>query len=491
MHEGYPSIRPGAGRKSEGTVDSVAPTRAGESLSAAHSPPSGVALIITAAPTAPPELIELLEQLEMAWDLAPDHAEPNRQPTAPEPALLILDLHAYDAAALPGVIQRCREMVPGRRIVGVYRQPIISAIVAAMRAGLDDCFGLREEDRRDAVLTLRRLLSLTVPSDRVSSPTGDPDPVFECFVTAEPAMKRQLQAIAAAARTDEPILLRGPTGSGKNLLASLIHRASCRKAGPFVEVSCAALAPTLLESELFGHERGSFTGAAGRTIGKVEAAEGGTLFFDEIDALTPPLQAKLLRLLQNRTYERVGSTRTLTADVRFLAATNADLQDLMRIGGFRPDLYYRIAVVCFVLPPLAERPADIERLATAFLRRYSARMGKEIHGFESAALRQMRRYAWPGNVREVENVVKNAVIFSNGRWITLRDLPPEIAAAQHRFLTWGRGLKERLEQVERETILQELRKHNNCRTSVAAALGISRVALYNKIRKLGLLRPDA
>jgi len=382
-------------------------------------------------------------------------------------------------------------MAPGRRIVGVYKQPVIPAIVAAMRAGLDDCLGLRAEDRRDAVLTLRRLLALTASPDRVWSAAEELNPVFDCFVTADPAMRRQLQAIQAAARTDEPILLRGPTGSGKNLLASLIHRASRRGTGPFVEVSCAALAPTLLESELFGHERGSFTGAAGRTTGKVEAAEGGTLFFDEIDALTPPLQAKLLRLLQNRTYERVGSTRTLTANVRFLAATNADLQDLMRIGAFRPDLYYRVAVVGFVLPPLAERPGDIEQLANAFLRRYAAQVGKEIHGFESAALRQMRRYAWPGNVREVENVVKNAVIFSSGRWITLRDLPPEIAAAQHRFLTWGRGLKERLEQVERETILQELRKHNNCRTSVAAALGISRVALYNKIRKLGLLRPDA
>lgn len=432
----------------------------------------------------------MLQSQGLSWRAAAPREDPGVNFAPLEPAIVVVEIEGCRNAPLAEVVQRWRVTAPPVRVIGVYRQPVISLIVAGMRAGLDDCLGLGEDDCRDAALTLRRLLALA-PRPEASSPeAGNIDPAFDCFVTGEPSMRRQLEAIHSAARTDEPILLRGPTGTGKNLLASLIHRASRRAAGPFVEVSCAALSPTLLESELFGHERGSFTGAAERTLGKVEAAEGGTLFFDEIDALTPPLQAKLLRLLQGRTYERVGSTRTLTANVRFLAATNADLQDLMRIGAFRPDLYYRVAVVCFVLPPLSERPADIERLATAFLQRYKERMGKDVQGFESSALRQMRKYSWPGNVREVENVVKNAVIFSGDRWIGLRDLPPEIAAAQRRLLSWGRGLKARLEQVERETILQELRKHNNCRTSVAAALGISRVALYNKIRKLGLLRPE-
>ncbi len=302
-------------------------------------------------------------------------------------------------------------------------------------------------------------------------------------------MLRVFDLIEAVADSRATVLITGESGTGKSMIARTVHQLSGRREKPFVEVACGALPETLLESELFGHVRGSFTGAVGDKIGKFEAANTGTIFLDEISTASPALQVKLLRVLQTFELERVGSTETFKTDTRVILATNLDLMREVNEGKFRQDLYYRINVVSIELPPLRERISDIPLLAEHFLKIYNERNQKHLSGFSESALGLMQRYGWPGNVRELENAVERAVVLSRGRMINGEDLPPTIiqfADQQPSAKLDESGpilpLKDALEGPEKAIIARALKANNWNRTQTAAMLDINRVTLYKKMK---------
>jgi two-component system NtrC family response regulator len=310
---------------------------------------------------------------------------------------------------------------------------------------------------------------------------------FEGLLGTSPQMQRLFNSVRKVATTEAPVLLLGESGTGKEMVAQAIHRRSARKDGPFVAINCGAIPETLLESELFGHEKGSFTGAHVQRKGRIEMASGGTLFLDEIGEIPLQLQVKLLRFLQEQTIQRVGGREEIRVDTRVIAATNMDLKKAVTEERFREDLYYRIAVVVMKLPPLRDRDGDITLLAKEFLQRNLGAAGKEGLTFTQEAIHALNAHAWPGNVRELENRVKRAVIMVEGRRITSTDLELE---------SLGRGsanlnLREARETVEREVITRALRKHGGKITAAAAELGISRPTFYELMEKLGIGRGES
>jgi len=311
---------------------------------------------------------------------------------------------------------------------------------------------------------------------------SQPADAFEGMIGTSARMQDVFASIRKVATTEASVLIMGESGTGKEMAAQAIHRLSNRRDGPFVAINCAAIPETLLESELFGHEKGSFTGAHAQRPGRIETAANGTLFLDEIGDLPLQLQVKLLRFLQEQTIERVGGRKTIQVDTRVLAATNADLQAAIAAGKFREDLYYRLAVVVMRIPPLRERPGDATLLAKAFLRRFAAANNRDSLGFSSGALGAIERHAWPGNVRELENRVKRAVIMAEGRHITAHDLELEDRPL--------RTLKEAREEIEREMLLSALERHNGKIAPAANDLGISRPTFYELMDKLGVAKPD-
>jgi len=289
-----------------------------------------------------------------------------------------------------------------------------------------------------------------------------------------------VQQVAPARAT---VLLTGESGTGKELVAKAIHQLSPRARQPFVAVHCAALAPTLLESELFGHEKGAFTGAHERRIGRFEQAQGGTLFLDEIGEIDATVQVKLLRFLGERTFERVGSSKTLTADVRLIAATNRDLEDLVRSGRFREDLFFRLRVVEIRLPPLRERAGDIPLLARKFLFEFARENSKPVNDFTADALEWLMHYSWPGNVRELRTAIEHAVVLCRGEKISARDLPapvraggaaaPPAAALARNDLT--------VKEAEKLLIMRALKETDGNRTLAARKIGMSRRTFHRKL----------
>jgi two-component system NtrC family response regulator len=310
------------------------------------------------------------------------------------------------------------------------------------------------------------------------------DGTFEGMLGTSAKMQDLFAAIRKVATADAPVLLLGDSGTGKEMAALAVHRRSPRRDGPFVAINCGAIPENLLESELFGHEKGSFTGAHVQRKGRIETAAGGTLFLDEIGELPQPLQVKLLRFLQEQRLTRVGGREEIAIDVRVLAATNADLKSAIGQGKFREDLFYRLAVVTINLPPLRERADDVRLLAQAFLQRFGTENGKGNLTFQPDALKALNRHTWPGNVRELENRVKRAVIMADGKRITMQDLELGQVAGAAPATT----LKEARETLERELILQTLQRHSGKISSAAAELGISRPTLYELMDKLGITR---
>ncbi len=305
---------------------------------------------------------------------------------------------------------------------------------------------------------------------------------FEGMIGTSSKMQDIFSAIRKVATTDAPVLIRGESGTGKELVARAIHRLSIRASRPFIPINCSAIPENLIESEFFGHEKGTFTGAHGQRKGRFEMAEGGTLFLDEIGDLPLTIQVKLLRFLQEKTIERVGGREQIEVDTRILAATNRDLEEAMRKSVFRDDLFYRISVINISLPPLRERSADIVLLAKTFLDRYAIESKKKIKGFSSQVIEALERYPWPGNVRELENRIKRAVIMSEGKKITLEDLEMQsVAGVKENIL-----LKDAREHLEKELILKAIARNENNLTKAASDLGISRPTLYDLMQKLGI-----
>jgi len=313
--------------------------------------------------------------------------------------------------------------------------------------------------------------------------------VFEDMLGTSPQMQAVFAFIRKVAVTDAPVLLLGESGTGKEMAAAAIHRRSARRKGPFVAINCNAIPENLLESELFGHEKGAFTGAHVQRKGLLETASGGTLFLDEIGELPAAIQVKLLRFLQEQRLQRVGGRQEIQVDTRLVAATNADLKELIANGKFREDLYFRLAVVTIRLLPLRERGEDIVFLAREFLQRYASQNGQTKMVFAPDALRAMSRYSWPGNVRELQNRVKRGLIMAGGSRVTAKDL--ELEQDRGVMSSGATTLRQAREHVEREMVERALKRNSGKITSAAADLGISRPTLYELMEKLGIPKERA
>lgn len=306
---------------------------------------------------------------------------------------------------------------------------------------------------------------------------------FESIIGASAPMQAVFDTIRQVAPTRATVLIQGESGTGKELVARALHQCSPRAQGPFIPVHCAALAPTLLESELFGHEKGAFTGAVERRRGRFEMADGGTLFLDEIGEIDPALQVKILRVLEERKFERVGGTETVSVDVRLVAATNRDLKKQVEEGRFREDLFYRLYVVTLTLPPLREREGDVVLLARHYLKTLAEENGRPPLGITSEAMAALAAYSWPGNVRELRNAIERMVVLATGDKLTVRDLPAAVRTpAKSPAPRPGSALRD----AERQLIEESLRRHQGSRTKAALDLGISRRTLHRKINEFGL-----
>ncbi|HOF62314.1 MAG TPA: sigma-54 dependent transcriptional regulator [Kiritimatiellia bacterium] len=317
---------------------------------------------------------------------------------------------------------------------------------------------------------------------------------MESIIGESPAMRQVFEIIRQTAPTQASVLIQGASGTGKELVAQAIHRLSPRAKGPFVAVHCAALSPTLLESELFGHERGAFTGATVQRKGRFEMADGGTLFLDEVSEIDPSIQVKLLRVLEERTFERVGGEETIETDIRVIAATNRDLRAYVKEGKFREDLFFRLNVVDILLPSLSERTGDIPLLADRFLKEYTERNNRQIDGFTPDAMGLLTAYAWPGNVRELRNAIEKMVVLSRSDRLSARDVPANIREAVRGSASAATRapalLSGSLADTERRKIMAVLEKNGGNRTRAAEELGISRRTLHRKLREYKAMSSD-
>ena len=307
------------------------------------------------------------------------------------------------------------------------------------------------------------------------------------IIYKDPGMEAIVNMAGRVASSRTTVLIQGESGTGKELFARLVHATSPRARKPMIVVNCGAIPETLLESELFGHERGAFTGATARRIGRFEEADGGTLFLDEIGELSPPVQVKLLRFLQEREFQRLGGNQTMRADVRIISATNQNLEEKVKEGTFREDLYYRLNVVSMTIPPLRDRKGDIPLLTEYFTNRFSSENDKDIKGLSSEAMDVLLKYDYPGNVRELENIIERAVVIARDQVISLRDLPFE-DISHHLFTDHkeGGGLRDEIESLERKRIEQALEETDNNQTRAAELLGITERTLRYKLKKYGL-----
>ena len=309
---------------------------------------------------------------------------------------------------------------------------------------------------------------------------------FEDIIGESPKMRELADIAQRVAATNSTILLRGESGTGKELIAQAVHMASRRSKGPFIPVNCAALPDTLLESELFGHEKGSFTGAIGSKEGRFELANGGTIFLDEIGDMPYSLQVKLLRVLQERRFERVGGTKSISTDVRVIAATHQDLDDLIREGTFREDLFYRLNVISIYLPPLRERVGDVPVLAEHFFSKYTAEINPRLRGFSPEAMNVMEQYSWSGNVRELENAVEYSVVLAKGDWIEPADLPIKLHTDERHVHAAPQSLEAAQREFKRDYVTRILQMTDGNRSQAAKVLEIQRTYLSRLIKELDI-----
>ncbi len=379
-------------------------------------------------------------------------------------------------------LRRIKSFNPYLPVLIMTAYSSVDVAVQALKAGALDYLH-KPLDFEELRIGLERALEQGMAHRSVQAQSGEADPVSE-MIGDSPPMRELGAMIRAVAPSEASVLILGESGTGKELVAKALHEGSPRKTRPLVTVNCAALAENLLESELFGHEKGAYTGAQRQRDGRFVQADGGTLFLDEIGEMAPALQAKLLRALQQGEVQRLGSDRSIRVDVRVLAATNRDLEAEVRDGGFREDLYYRLNVIALRVPSLRERPEDIPLLARHFLRRFAERNRKTFRGFRPRVMDLMLHYDWPGNVRELENVVERAVVLSPGEFVTENDLPATLRGAEKSAS--GPAMGQSLEDAEREAIARTLEQVGNNKSEAARVLGVTRVTLRSKMKKFGL-----
>ena len=387
------------------------------------------------------------------------------------------------------------------RTASVILMTAFAEVATAVKAIKDGAFDyvIKPFDLDEIRVLVRRALDIRAMRADIASLRRELSERWgaEGILTDNPQMMALRQTIAKVARSQATILVHGETGTGKELVAAAIHYGSPRASGPFVKVNCAAIPETLLESEFFGYEKGAFTGATALRRGRFESAEHGTLFLDEIGEISPALQVKLLRVLQEREFERVGGSKPIRTDVRVVAATNRDLEAMVREGKFRSDLYFRLNVVALRTLPLRERPEDIPLLALHFLDRFAATDGVDVRGFDPEALRCLAAHDWPGNVRELANAVERAVVMSTNGQIMPEDLPeavrsracvadPGELSPEPAGETGDRPLRELVGAFEAEVITRALARNQGNRARTAARLGISRRALLYKLQEYGI-----
>ena len=399
------------------------------------------------------------------------------------PDLVLLDLRLPDLDGLT-ILERILAADPGATVAVVTAHATVDTAVAAMKKGAFDYlqkpFGTADVTRLVEMASRVRSLETEVRTLRRElagvAQEGE-------FLTRNAAVRELLATVRQAAESDASLLFTGESGTGKGLLARLAHSWSHRSQGPFVTVDCTALQETLLESDLFGHVKGAFTGAVRDKQGKLELAEAGTVFLDEVAETSPAIQAKLLRFLQSREFEPVGGTRVRRVDARVMAATNRDLEAMVREGGFRQDLYFRLNVVELRLPPLRDRLDDIPLLAEHGLARFAAAYGKDLAGIAPEALDLLRRYPWPGNIRELMNVLERGAVLAKGGALTPADLPAALRDYDHRSAP-GAPLPT-LEDLEREHVRLVLARTSSLEEA-ARTLGIDPATLYRKRKRFGL-----
>lgn len=365
----------------------------------------------------------------------------------------------------------------------------IEHAVAAMRAGAYDFISKPIDlDTLDLLLGRLQERRVLVSENKVLREQLAERFSFDGIISQSAGMQQVLQTAARVAATRAPVLVRGESGTGKELIARAVHFASDRKNAPFISVNCAALNENLLESELFGHEKGAFTGAEKQRRGRFELADGGTLFLDEIGDISPATQVRLLRVLQEQTFERVGGSETLRVDVRVIAATHKNLESAIAEGKFREDLFYRLNVVAVDIPPLRERRDDIQILLDHFLRRFAGEYKRKHLAFSKEAWELLVRYDYPGNVRELENIVQRSVILSRGEIIAVEDLPAALRTAPREPLreTDSGSFDEQVEKLEQQLIFDALRISGNNQSKAAEKIGISERTLRYKLKKWGV-----
>lgn len=402
--------------------------------------------------------------------------------------LVITDINLPDGSGLQ-LLDTIGAKHPQVVVIVITGYGTIESAVTAIKHGAYDYLTkpIIDDDLRLAVERALKQQSLVDENEQLRSQL-ERKYSLENIVSQNYKMARIFDLVEAVGDTRTTILMTGPSGTGKSILARTIHHRSSRCNQPFIEVSCGAIPETLLESELFGHARGAFTGAVDNKDGKFLAADKGTIFLDEISNASPALQAKLLRVLEDRQFEAVGSNKTIKVDTRIILASNRRLEDEVRQGRFREDLYYRINVVTIELPPLRERLGDVGLLAEHFLRMYSAQHGRERLGFTDSAMSCLERYLWPGNIRELENVVERASLLSRGSFIGFEDLPESVrkGAAEQVDSVGQMSLRDALANHEASLIRHALQSNNWNRQKTAAALGINRTTLFKKMKHYGL-----
>lgn len=401
--------------------------------------------------------------------------------------LIITDLKMPGRSGMD-LLEESRRLAPAKPVIMVTAFADVEAAVAAMRKGAYD-FIVKPFDEAELLKSVEKAISESRGNRELVSSYFDDERRFMPEVVGDaPAIHKVLEDVRRVAPTDSTVLITGETGVGKELIARAVHIASRRREAPFVKVNCAAIPEGLLESELFGHERGAFTGAVTTKPGRFELAHRGTVFLDEVGELPFHLQPKLLGVLQETAFERVGGVRTIKTDVRVVAATNKDLDAAVREGAFRADLYYRLNVVPLHVPPLRERREDIAPLAEYFLKKYSAKLGREPAVLSLEAISALCRHDWPGNIRELENVMERAALMTETGTIDILHLPEGFRAAGEEGDPFN--LKERVGSVsrlaEKQMIIEALEKTGDNRTRAAGLLGISRRALQKKIKEYGL-----